>query len=171
MKTSSAFALLLTGIAAFTAAAPATAQTAYYMRERIVGVPKKTFTATYSQAYGACTNGKQSAPIVSCRSSDGTDAPLSSCGAQTTTKDCVVQSCGPLQQYNSYSGGSLSNIGRAANADEARTMCNAANRPFQAGACYYQASSTGGTGPLYLVTGASRLDPTANPNLWASLCQ
>lgn len=56
-----------------------------------------TYIPTYSDTYGTCksktyggTAGTQTAPIVSCKRSDGVTAALSSCSPQTKTQDCVV---------------------------------------------------------------------------------
>lgn len=74
---------------------PATAQTRYYARERIVGMPLPdavVYVPTYSTAYSACVGGSQSAPIESCATSQGVPARLSDCSSkpQTISRTCTA---------------------------------------------------------------------------------
>jgi len=100
-------AVLLAAAAIAGVAAPAAAQTKYFARERIVGIPKSTTPATttapvayspiYSDSYGACANNRKSKPIASCSASDGSPAKLSDCSSfpqSTGATDCNVQTCG-----------------------------------------------------------------------------
>lgn len=95
-------AALLAAASIVGAAAPASAQTKYYVRERLVGLTKSTtppattapvtYSPTYSSSYGACTNNVKSKPITSCSASDKSPAKLSDCASYPQTTDAM--SCG-----------------------------------------------------------------------------
>lgn len=59
-----------------------------------------TYSPVYSENYGPCANGRQSASIVQCLRSDGEGVELSMCGEdrQTTERSCTTK-CGPLVGY------------------------------------------------------------------------
>lgn len=137
-------AAVLAIAAATVASAPTAAQSQsqYYARERLVGVPTFTYEATYSTTYSTCSGGVQSAPIVSCRRSDGQTVPNAQCGPakQTTTRGCVSGIvCSPLSSlYGQTSGGTPLELGRGVTRAEAQTLCQSyATDGKQAGVCSY----------------------------------
>jgi len=86
-------------------AAPAAAQTRYYARERLVGMPTSPsaapaygYAAVYSTTYSKCSGDTQSAAIQGCTRSDGQDVETSFCSAspQTVSRACTStrQTCG-----------------------------------------------------------------------------
>lgn len=83
-------ALLIAATTLATAGA-AQAQSRYYMRERIVGIPAstaETYTATYGQ-FGTCMGATQTASIASCKDSTGKDVALTLCSPQTKSQNCT----------------------------------------------------------------------------------
>jgi hypothetical protein len=155
-------------------AVPATAQTRYYARERLMAMKKASppvpvYTATYSSSYGACIDSRQSANITACKDSANKTVANSLCSAQTTERDCVQPVCALVEKGYTSGSGSFNSPGRAATAQAATDMCNVYIRPGQKGTCYWNASNNG-EGPVYMVVGDAKTSPTANMNLWASVC-
>lgn len=114
------------------------------------------YDPTYSATYGACVNGSQSAPITSCRRTDGVEVSLDQCGTsrQTTSKTCTVpNACGTLSssinldRYTKYYGLTETPSTRAG----AQSACERARTTYGPGICQWNS----GNGSMYYVTGAS----------------
>lgn len=154
-------------------AAPAAAQTKYYVRERLTtrtsSPPAPTYVATYSSSYGACVNSRQSANISTCKDTAGKTVANSLCSPQTTERDCVQPVCALVEKGFSSGSGSFNSPGRAATAQAATDICNGYIRPGQKGTCYWNGSNNG-EGPVYMVVGEAKTSPTTNMTQWASVC-
>jgi hypothetical protein len=146
-------------------AAPAAAQTKYYARERIVGMPissssettpppatnpgtpaEITYTPTYSTTYGQCTFGSQSAPIAKCMGSDGMQVANSVCGParQQTTRSCTTVACRGVNSVRKGSGGTPYEVGTSVSlVNDALALCASyANaNALGAGTCTYDKST------------------------------
>jgi hypothetical protein len=121
---------MLTAAVAVAAPGQASAQR-YYIREVIKGIqqaePAHTYTATYSSAYGACSGGVQTAPILKCTREDSVVVANSLCGAdqqQSAPKACSA-TCGPFSP-NGYIAGAYVTLGSNVSTDAAaKTLCEA----------------------------------------------
>jgi len=163
---------------------PAAAQTRYYARERIVGMPRGSsqptapeqpayvYSPIYSSIYSECTTGTQTAPIRGCTRSDGKAATISDCSSspQTISRNCSITSdgtCRPLQQdmANTGSGGLVISTGTISTPDQAQDLCDAyaKSRPTLKAACYYANSRV-----VFYQSGTG-LRASTNGS-WASLC-
>jgi len=139
MTSRSLVAAILAAATILTTAAPATAQR-YFMRERIVGMPTDAivYTPTYSSAYGACSNGSQTAPIATCKDPAGKTVANALCGAsaqQSPPKICSSYVCGSFAPKGHISG-SYATLGIYVRNDaDAKVLCEqyAANNGMPGG--------------------------------------
>lgn len=131
-------------------ATPATAQTKYYARERLVGLSTQrpiTYVPTYSTTYTACSNGTQKATIQSCATSEGAPAKLSDCAAQpqTVSRKCTAPTvtCGvPMSRYWWGDGTGTTDLGTASTAGDAQKLCNDHVKGTTIpGVCYWKSNS------------------------------
>jgi hypothetical protein len=178
--TGSNIARLLVAGAMMLGATPATAQSKYYMRERIVGMPvanatppaATTYVPGYSQSYGPCTNGTQSRQITSCSTSDGQATALSNCSSfpQSKGSQACSATCGTMVQRNfGPAGGGEYNLGPATSASDARSLCTTRSTSVGMGACGWNSSQK----IAYFWQGVSAVDrgSTNTDHLWGATCQ
>lgn len=136
-------------IAAMCAAASPAAAQRYYMRERIAGLPTtaaETYVPTYSNAYGSCVNGGQTAPIASCADASGKPVAISFCGSspqQSPSRPCSSYSCGSFVP-NSAVSGSYATLGKYVDSDAAaKALCeDHAAKNGTSGACLRETKNT-----------------------------
>lgn len=128
-------------------AVPAQAQR-YYVREVLKGLsegPTFTYTPTYSTTFGNCTNSVQTAPIVSCKRSDGLNVANSLCGAdrQTTPRACTSYACEAFKSGGHVSG-AYDTLGTNIRSEAtAKNLCETyAAKNGKAGACLIETSSS-----------------------------
>lgn len=151
-------------------AAPATAQTKYFARERLVGLTSasngtpaaKTYVPTYSNTYGACSNKTKSKSIASCAQTDGTPAALSDCASFPQSKDAIACSqssvCGNLYQGRQGTGSTKASeyIGSTQTFSDAESRCSVAASTRPGGVCRWDNTPNGLDGyAIYYMEGAT----------------
>lgn len=151
-------AALLAAASIVGVAVPAAAQTKYYARERIVGMPISaatppadttpavTYVPTYSTTYGACSGGTKSYALTSCKTSTGTAAALSDCASFPQTKgstSCSQYSvCGTLAGNSGPKSGAGAymipgGVSTAAGAQSACSSYLTSSKITDPGVCYF----------------------------------
>lgn len=130
------------------AAVPADAQN-YYMRQKIMARSQDS-AITYTPAYGsfgACSNGTQTAELVSCKGSDSNTYPASKCGPASTTQSCTPKAVCGLPVVNRWDGprgpGYVAHSRNGVNsAADAQAHCNEQGAIYgKAGACLWDAQA------------------------------
>lgn len=167
-------------------AVPAAAQTKYYARERLSGMPKtsseqqttapRTYTPVYSTTFGTCSGGTQSKPITGCTSDNSTVA-VSNCSAfpqSTGAQSCTTPTaCGTLKAQTWFNGGTQNNLGYVKGDLAAQEACNLfIAGTGKIGVCAWDNGNGSGSGPAYFFDGGTTRNPGTNfPRLYASACQ
>jgi hypothetical protein len=121
----------------------------YYMREKLM-VGANASAITYTPVYGsfsACSNGSQTASLVSCTGSDSKTYPSAACGPATKTQSCSPKAVCTLPVVNYWDGPrgpqyvahTKSGVNSAA---DALTHCNEQGAIYgKAGACLWDAQA------------------------------
>jgi hypothetical protein len=161
----------------------ADAQSKYYMREKIVGMPTTTaqgvpatttppvtytYEATYG-AFGACESNSQTASISNCRRSDGQTVADSFCTPQTKQQTCVsppvkTYNCSIRNGYVFYVTGVKVNASStgSTSVDEARKTCEYATKTVKGCIVSKQTNGTYDASGFDWSTGSTEYNGNAN---------
>ncbi len=130
------------------AVAPAASAQSFLMRQKLMPgsdqPAPKTYVATYSTTYGACSNGVQTAPIASCKDEGGKNVDVSLCGVdaqQSAPRSCSSYYCTSFVAKTTVSGAYVI-LGKEVYTDSAAdTLCTKhANSNNVAGVCNRETS-------------------------------